>query len=113
MVKKSININFYSGRQWAEPRLMKEYPATNYAWHIGRHEDVAYERYIVLDETIYTKQKTRGIDDMLPWRKNENDKTKFKWSDTEPVYDLTENLEYQFRWTTVAGKRVKLWRKKP
>ena len=50
MVKKSININFYSGRQWAEPRLMKEYPATNFAWHIGRHEDIAYERYIVLDE---------------------------------------------------------------
>ena len=51
---------------------------------------------------------------MLPWRKNENDKTTFAWSDTEPVYDLPENLEYQFRWTTVeVGKRIKLWRKKP
>ena len=50
---------------------------------------------------------------MLPWRKNETDTTTYAWTDTEAVYDLPENLEYQFRWTTVAGKRVKLWRKKP
>ena len=41
-------------------RLMKEY-ATNFAWHIGRHEDIGYERYIVLDEKNLHEAKRRGI----------------------------------------------------
>jgi len=109
----SININFYSGKQWAEPRLIKQYPTTNDAWHIGRQEDIAYERYIVLDENNLHEAKDPWERYMRPWRKNDTDTTTFAWSDTEPVYDLAENLEYQFRWTTVAGKRIKLWRKKP
>ena len=48
---------------------------------------------------IYTKQKTLGIDGCFLELKNENDKTTFAWSDTEQkMYDLPENLEYQFRW---------------
>ena len=113
MVRTSININFYSGRQWIEEQLVRQYPTTNLAWHIGRHQDIGYERYLVLNENNLHEATDPWDRVMLPWRKNENDKTTFKWSDTEPVYDLVENLDYQFRWTKVAGKRIKLWRKKP
>ena len=109
----SININFYSGKQWAEPTLLRKFPTTNLSWHIGRHEDIGYERFFVLNENNLHENNDPWGRVMIPWRKNEQDTTTYKWSDTEPVYDLPENLDFQFRWTTVTGKRVKLWRKKP
>lgn len=110
---KSVNINFYSGKQWAEPTLVRKFPTTNLAWHIGRHEDIGYERFFVLNENNLHETNDPWDRVMIPWRKNEQDTTTFKWSDTEPVYDLPENLDFQFRWTTITKKRVKLWRRKP
>lgn len=110
----SININFYSGQQWSDNQLLViQYPVTNDSWLVARQQDIAYERYFVLDENKLDEAKDPWDRVMRPWRKNENDKTTFTWIDTEPVYDLPENLEYQFRWTTVTRKRIKLWRKKP
>ena len=39
---------------------------TNFAWHIGRHEDIAYERYIVLDENNLHEAKDPWDRWMLP-----------------------------------------------
>ena len=110
---ESINVNFYSGRKWDESELIRKYPPTNKIWKVGLAEDVASERYFVLYWTNPHENKDPWDRWMLPWRKNESDKTTFKWADTERVYDRESNWEYQFRWTTIAGIRVKLWRKKP
>ena len=100
---KSININFYSGRAWIEKELTRKYPPSNHAWNLGLMDDVANDRYIVLDETIiYMKEKAHGIGGCFLGEKMS--KTTFAWSDTERVYDRESNLDFQFRWTTVAGK---------
>jgi hypothetical protein len=109
----SINVNFYSGRTWKEHELTRKYPPTNHAWNVGLMDDIPSERYFVLHGTSPHENKDPWDRWMLPWRKNESDKTTFKWADTERVYDRESNWNYQFRWTTVAGKRIKLWRKKP
>ena len=110
----SININFYSGRAWVEPELFRKYPIFNHAWNVGLATDIESERFFVLHDADYLEILTDPWErKMLPWRKNETDTTTFAWTDTEKVYDRESNLDYQFRWTTVAGKRVKLWRKKP
>tara|TARA_E500000331_G_C16759029_1_gene498750 strand:+ start:168 stop:509 length:342 start_codon:yes stop_codon:yes gene_type:complete len=113
MDKPSLNINFYSGRQWSEITLVKKFPPSNSVWNVGLHSDIGYERYFVLPDDALHEGQDPWERWMLPWRKNETDTTTYAWTDTEAVYDLPENLVYQFRWTTVAGKRIKLWRKKP
>ena len=111
---ESININFYSGRAWIEEDLTRNYPPSNHAWNMGLVDDVANDRFFVLHDPDYLHEGKDPWDRwMLPWRKNETDTTTFAWTDTERVYDRESNLDFQFRWTTVAGKRVKLWRKKP
>ena len=110
---KNINVNFYSGAKWSEASLVRKYPPTNKAWVVGFDEDVASERYFVLHWTRPDEEKDPWDRWMLPWIKNESDTTTFKWTDTERIYDRESNWDHQFRWTTISGKRVKLWRKKP
>ena len=111
---ESININFYSGKQWNEPELLRKYPIFNHAWNVGLATDIANERFFVIHDPDYLHEGKDPWDRwMLPWRKNETYTTTFAWTYTEKVYDRESNLDYQFRWTTVAKRRIKLWRKKP
>ena len=101
---ESININFYSGRAWVEPELLRKYPIFNHAWNVGLATDIESERFFVLHDPDHLHM---GQDPwnrcMLPWRKNDKDTTTFAWTDTERVYDRESNLDYQFRWTTVVS----------
>ena len=45
---ESININFYSGKQWNEPELLRKYPIFNHAWNVGLATDIANERFFVI-----------------------------------------------------------------
>ena len=51
---------------WVEERLVRQYPTTNLAWHIGRHQDIGYERYLVLDENNLHEAKDPWDRVMLP-----------------------------------------------
>lgn len=111
---KSININFYSGKQWIEAELSRKYPIYNHAWNVGLTDDKENDRYFVLHDPDFLEISTDPWErKMLPWRKNDTDLISYQWTDTEPVYDRESNLNFQYRWTTVVGKRVKLWRRKP
>ena len=110
----SINVNFYSGRKWIERELTRKYPPTNHAWNAGLMDDISSERFFVLHDPDHLHENRDPWGRwMLPWRKNEQDETTFKWANTERVYDRQSNLDFQFRWTTIEKKRIKLWRRKP
>tara|TARA_A100001037_G_scaffold244817_1_gene225877 strand:+ start:54049 stop:54405 length:357 start_codon:yes stop_codon:yes gene_type:complete len=109
-----VDANFYSGRQWAERSLTRKYPPTNHVWNVGLMDDIASERFFVLHDPDHLHENRDPWGRwMLPWKKNDTDELSFKWADTERVYDRESNWDFQFRWTTIEKKRIKLWRRKP